>query len=426
MFVILMLTCKWKGIALISSQFDLFLFDLDGVVYVGSEPLPGAVESLERLRQENKSIRFLTNDPCATRESACARLHRLGITVETHEMITSSYATAQYMKDQGITSAIVLSDRHLQQECLKVGIEVNTVEHPEAVVVGWDGQITLHEIQIAAQLITKGSAFIATSPDLTFPTREGPALATGSLVEMLKQATQVRPIIVGKPNTAMFQAAFQSCPSISKDRVVMIGDNPLTDIVGAHQFGISSILISETNTNPFPVKDDMRNPDAIIPNLKSLFKQDVQVTKWTKQDSVWPEEVKPAVTAVVFNQDGYVLFMRRKDNDQWGLPTGRVEIGESVEQAVVREVQEETGLEVKVKKLIGVYSDPAVQTFVYPNGQVVHFITTCFECEIIGGAIKKETEEAQDVRFFSPNQLPKNTLPMHVKRMNEIVASRDE
>ncbi len=409
---------------MIASQFDLFLFDLDGVVYIGAEPLPGAVESIRRLRNEKKRIRFLTNDPCATRESACARLHKLGVDVSIDEMITSSYAAAAYMKEQGISSAYVLSDGHLQQECLRAGIDVHSSERPDAVVLGWDSHLTLHHIQKAAQLIANGAMFIAASPDLTYPTPDGPALATGSLVEMLKAATGVNPAIIGKPHSAMFQAACQTCPSIPKERIVMIGDNPLTDILGAHQFGISAILISNKNTDPYPVKSDFRNPDRILSNLKFLFEPNLQFKPWPKTARVWPEEIKAAATAVIFNHEGHVLFVKRKDNKRWSLPTGRVEIGESVEQAVVREVREETGLIVEAEKLIGVYSDPEMQTFVYPDGRAIQFITSCFQCSVVGGQVKQETDEVLEVRFFSLDNLPDNMLPMHAARMKEIMALR--
>ncbi|MFA8439762.1 HAD-IIA family hydrolase [Pueribacillus sp. YX66] len=410
---------------MIASQFDLFLFDLDGVVYVGPKPLPGAVESLNRLRRKRKHMRFLTNDPCATRESACVRLHKLGIDVHIDEMITSSYATAQYLRVKGIRTVYVLSDEHLKKECTEVGMIINDYGCPDAVVVGWDSNITLREIQKAAQFIIKGASFIATSPDLTFPTKEGPALATGAVVEMLKAATGVHPDIVGKPHSAMFQAALQAFPEMKKEQVVMIGDNPLTDILGAHQFGITAILISKENTNPFPLKTDFRNPDFIIPNLKSLFEPNLRITLSNRSKYIWPNEVKAAVTAVIFNRVGDVLLIQRKDNQLWGLPTGHVEVGESVEQAVVREVLEETGLHVTVKRMIGVYSDPETQTLIYSDGRVTQFVTTCFECEVIDGILTKQTEESVDAAFFHPNELPTDLLHMHSSRINDAIMSRN-
>lgn len=117
--------------------------------------------------------------------------------------------------------------------------------------------------------------------------------------------------------------------------------------------------------------------------------------------------------------------MKRADNGQWGIPSGHVEPGESVEQAIIREIKEETGLTVKVSKMIGVYSDPSSQTFIYPDGRVSHFITNCFQCEVIGGELKKSTEEALEIRYFNIHELPENLLPMHPRWLEDALAQKD-
>lgn len=106
-------------------EFDVFLFDLDGVIYIGPEPLPGAVESLKRLRQDKKDIRFLTNNPITTREKTAKRLNSLGIEASSEEVITSSWATAQYLQNEKIRTAFVLGDENLKWECQQVGINID-------------------------------------------------------------------------------------------------------------------------------------------------------------------------------------------------------------------------------------------------------------------------------------------------------------
>ena len=91
------------------------------------------------------------------------------------------------------------------------------------------------------------------------------------------------------------------------------------------------------------------------------------------------------MAAVVFDEAGRVLLGRRLDNGLWGLPSGHVEVGETAAQAAVREVAEETGLQVQVQRLVGVYSDPASQVFAYPDGRVTQFVTTTFACLPRGG-----------------------------------------
>ncbi|MGM7719585.1 NUDIX hydrolase [uncultured Metabacillus sp.] len=123
--------------------------------------------------------------------------------------------------------------------------------------------------------------------------------------------------------------------------------------------------------------------------------------------------VYPAVTVIIFDKEGRILLQKRKDVGLWGLPSGHVEPGETVEQAAKREVFEETGLHIEIEKLIGVYSDPSSQVFYYPDGRVVHFITTYFSARIAGGKLHIDLNESLEVGFFSPQALPSNLLNMH-------------
>ncbi|WP_153072168.1 NUDIX domain-containing protein, partial [Escherichia coli] len=128
----------------------------------------------------------------------------------------------------------------------------------------------------------------------------------------------------------------------------------MTDILGAHQAGLQAVLVGESNT--YPAKNDFRNADANIRDLLGLFDPDIQIKKWVRPNYPWPESIKPGVAGIVFDEYGRVLLMKRADNGLWGIPSGHVEPAETVEQAIIREIREETGLEVQVKRLIGVYS----------------------------------------------------------------------
>lgn len=123
-----------------------------------------------------------------------------------------------------------------------------------------------------------------------------------------------------------------------------------------------------------------------------------------------PDTVRPGVCAVIFDGDGKVLLERRSDNGFWGLPGGGVGVGESVEQAVKREVTEETALQVEVKRLVGVYSDPRRYNIsFYPDGNVVHWVTVVFECVLVDGELRI-SHESTDIGYFNVEDLPENTL----------------
>jgi len=131
--------------------------------------------------------------------------------------------------------------------------------------------------------------------------------------------------------------------------------------------------------------------------------------------------IRPGVSAVILTADG-VLLQRRDDNGLWGLPGGAVEVGESVRDAVVREVREETGLEVEPLRLVGVYSAPAHhQVISYPDGNVIHYVSTAFECAITGGTLGCGPE-SRELGWFDPEALPTELMPIARIRIHDALA----
>ncbi|RAQ94814.1 NUDIX domain-containing protein [Thermogemmatispora tikiterensis] len=120
------------------------------------------------------------------------------------------------------------------------------------------------------------------------------------------------------------------------------------------------------------------------------------------------------VFALIFDDEGRVLLVHRNDIDWWNLPGGGMELGETVEEAMRREVREETGLEVVVERLVGVYSKPQKQE-----------VVLTFRCRVVGGVLTP-TEEARDCRYFPPQALPANTLPKHRQRIEDALLNQAE
>jgi len=132
---------------------------------------------------------------------------------------------------------------------------------------------------------------------------------------------------------------------------------------------------------------------------------------------------RPSVSAVIFDRRGRLLLQQRSDGGQWGLPGGSLEIGESVATAVVREVLEETGLTVRPLRIVGVYSDPALQVVRYPDGNVWHYVTTCFECKVLRGELTT-CDETLALAWVSPTRLPATLLPNHRIRIRDARSRR--
>jgi ADP-ribose pyrophosphatase YjhB (NUDIX family) len=139
-----------------------------------------------------------------------------------------------------------------------------------------------------------------------------------------------------------------------------------------------------------------------------------------------PTRIGPGASAVIFNDQEQVLLEKRSDNSFWGLPGGAVDIGESVEEAVIREIFEETGLTVVVRRLVGVYSDPRHYAIAsYPDGNVIQHVTLCFECDVRAGELKMSSEST-DLGYFSTDGLPANTLPGHKVRIADALSRGPE
>ena len=265
--------------ATIVERFDAFLLDLDGVVYVGEELLPNAGESLVRLREAGKRLRFLTNNPRLTRIQLVRRLAGMGVEAYEKEIVTSGWATARYLRDEGISSAYVLGSRGLISEVLSAGVEVVDRGPCEAVVVGADDLVSYGHIRQATTAIFSGARFVATNADSTYPSPAGPLPGTGAIVAAVQTTTGVKPSIIGKPFSPMFDAALEGL-GVGRECAVMVGDSPETDIEGARRAGIPGVLVSE---------DEQRSTNslaanAVVPDLGGLFDPEVEVLSGKRED----------------------------------------------------------------------------------------------------------------------------------------------
>lgn len=254
---------------MLANQFHSFLFDLDGVIYIEGEVLPGVVESIRRLREEGKQIRFLTNDPRPQRTEIVEKLSNMGVDTATEEVATSGWATAEYLANRNTEKVFVVGSDGLRAEMQNAGMQCVGKDQAEAVVVGSDIEVGYRDIFMAAMQIHGGAQFIATNIDATFPTSRGPAPATGSIVAAIETAVSRPPEVIGKPEPHLFTASLKG---LDKSRAVMIGDTPESDIAGATRAGITSILMKSDQHNGHPASlESGMKADYTITSLIELF-----------------------------------------------------------------------------------------------------------------------------------------------------------
>jgi len=236
----------------------LVIFDLDGVIYRGRQPVPGAVALVTALRERGVMIRFATNNSMATRAMYVPRLVEMGVPAEIDEIVTSTSATIDHLKLHlpQVRTVLTVGAPGMLEELRQAGFEATAVADAvaldydggplsssyDAVVAGLDPSFDFRRMAAATTAIRSGARFIATNADLRYPTTSGFLPGAGSIVAALRAASGQEPLVIGKPEPGIFTAILERA-GVEASEAVAIGDNPDADVVAAHRAGIGSILV---------------------------------------------------------------------------------------------------------------------------------------------------------------------------------------
>jgi NagD protein len=216
--------------------------DMDGVLVHEEEAIPGADAFLARMRELALPFLVLTNNSIYTRRDLSARLRASGLDVPEEAIWTSALATARFLQEQRPGgSAFVIGESGLTTALHEAGYTL-TERNPDYVVLGETRIYSFGRITQAIRLVTAGARFIATNPDPTGPTPDGPLPATGSVAALISRATDVAPYFVGKPNPLMMRTALNTLDAHSES-TAMIGDRMDTDVVSGLEAGLRTILV---------------------------------------------------------------------------------------------------------------------------------------------------------------------------------------
>jgi NagD protein len=219
-----------------------WLMDMDGVLVHEEHAIPGADRFLSRLRETGTPFLVLTNNSIYTRRDLSARLHASGLDVPEDAIWTSALATAHFLSGQRPGgSAFVIGEAGLTTALHQAGYTL-TERAPDYVVLGETRTYSFERITLAIRLIVNGARFIATNPDATGPSPDGPLPATGSVAALISNATGVQPYFVGKPNPLMMRSALNAIDAHS-ETTAMIGDRMDTDVISGLEAGLETILV---------------------------------------------------------------------------------------------------------------------------------------------------------------------------------------
>ena len=235
-----------------------FICDMDGVIYLGNQLLPGVAEFVNWLNENDKRFLFLTNSSERSPKELRQKLQRMGLDIGEEHFYTSALATAAFLKKQapGCT-AFVIGAPGLLNALYDVGVTMNDVD-PDYVIVGETASYNYEVITKAVRLVLNGARLIATNSDLTGPTEFGIAPACRSLVAPIELATGRKAYFMGKPNPLMMRTGLHLL-GVHSEEAAMVGDRMDTDVIAGMESGLATVLVlsgctSRTDVNDYPYR----------------------------------------------------------------------------------------------------------------------------------------------------------------------------
>jgi NagD protein len=255
-------------------NFSGYIFDLDGTIYRGEKLIPGARETIEKLKSLAKKIVYLSNKPLQTREDYAAKLTRLGIPTEPAEVINSSFVMARWLSQRAPGATVfIIGEPPLIEEMTRGGFHLS--ENPEEVqyvIASFDRSFDYQKLNIALQAIKKGAHFVATNPDRTCPVEGGEIPDCAAMIGAVEGATGKKvEVIVGKPSDIMIQVAGEAMDLNPQD-CLLVGDRLETDMVMGKKAGMATALVLTGVTTRKALWQSPLQPDYIWESVAEIIK----------------------------------------------------------------------------------------------------------------------------------------------------------
>jgi glycerol-1-phosphatase len=252
--------------------YDQFILDLDGCVWVGDRPTPGAVEAIAALRAGGKRVAFATNDPRSTTEDYVTRLWRLGVQASVADVVTVGGAVQHLLSEtrSGRTAFVVGTEalcRHVADAGLRLLNGTDLASRAEVVVVGGTEDLVYDDLRNATLAVRRGAELIATGRDPIYPQPDGDWPGTGAILAAVEYATGMTAQIVGKPEPQLFLTALDR---LGNGKTLVVGDRLDADVAAAARVPLDAALVLTGGTSRDELDGAEPRPVAVADDLASL------------------------------------------------------------------------------------------------------------------------------------------------------------
>lgn len=253
---------------------QLFLFDMDGTLYIGERLFDFTNNLLQKIKQTGRRYLFMTNNSSKSVNAYIEKLEKLGIKAEKEDFITSSQATAYYLQNNYPKATLyVCGTKSLKEELMSQGFTVSeNLSEIDCIVMGFDTELTFKKIEdVSKLLLTRDLPYIATNPDYVCPTEYGSVPDCGSVCDMIYNATKKRPLVIGKPTALMPRLAMKKY-GVDKEKTAVIGDRIYTDIKSGINAGAVTVLVMSGETTKEILEESPDKPDFVFDTAGELLK----------------------------------------------------------------------------------------------------------------------------------------------------------
>jgi glycerol 3-phosphatase-2 len=257
----------------LASRYDQFILDLDGCVWVGGVPTPGAVEALEELREAEKGVAFATNNAYESGEDLVAQLWKVGIRASLRDLVTVGGAMQHVLAEtrSGRTAFVIGTPamvRHVRDAGLRVLNSTDLASRAEVVVVAGTTELVYDDLRNAVQAVLRGADLLSTARDPTYPQPDGLWPGTGAILAAVEYATGARAELVGKPEPQLFLTALDR---LGDGRTLVIGDRVESDLAAASAAGLDAAYVLTGGGQPAALDGFEPQPVAVEKTLAELL-----------------------------------------------------------------------------------------------------------------------------------------------------------